>query len=560
MLKPKLFTIMESGYSREQFAKDVSGGLIAGIIAIPLSIALAIASGVSPEKGLYTAIIAGLIVSLLGGSRVQIGGPTAALILITYSIIDEKGYPALVLATIMAGIILILMGLLKMGSVFKFIPYPITTGFTSGIAVLIFFQQIKAFLGLKTGKLPSRFVPMLTTYIKSIDTFSISSLIIGIIALLIIIGWPYIYRRIPSFLVAIIITTGLVRFLGINVATIGDQFESLNVLPSFTLPRFNLSEVIDLLPEALTIAVLIGIEAILSAVVADGMVGDTHEPNVEIVAHGTANIISALFGGLPATGAVHRTAANVRNGGRTPISGIVHSVCVFVVMLLFMPLVRFIPLSALAAILMVIAFNMDAWNAFKSLFKAPKTDIAVFIVTFILTLLADLVVTIELCIIMSAFLFMKQMSDVTRIESIKAELEDRHDIVLNNPEGINPSIQIFQVYGPFFYGAADKFTSTVQQNISRTHVMIIQMNNVPFMDETGYHSLFKTYSFCRSRRILLLFTHVNMQPISVMEKHGFIELVGKDNFCPDIENAIERANAYIELQSKYNYRKVDKTA
>jgi len=561
MLKPKLLTVLKEGYSKEQLIKDLTAGIIVGIIAIPLSIALAIASGVSPEKGLYTAIIAGFILSLLGGSRVQIGGPTGAFVVIIYEIIEKKGYSALVVATILAGILLIFMGLMKLGNVIKFIPYPLTTGFTSGIAVIIFFQQLKDFLGLKTHKLPAEFIPRLSAYIESIHTVSINSIIIGIIALLIIIGWPYINRRIPGALIAIIITTALVHLLNIDVVTIGDQYGNLKAtLPSLNLSGLNLTEALDLLPEAITIAVLAGIESLLSAVVADGMIGDSHRSNMELVAQGTANIFSVLFGGIPATGAIARTAANIRNGGRTPIAGIVHSISVLAIMMLFMPLAKLIPLSTLAAILMVVAYNMGEWHAFKSLSKAPKTDTAIFLATFVLTIFTDLVVAIEFGIIMAAFLFMKRMADITRIESIKEDLECNQDIVLNNPEGINPSIQIFQLYGPFFFGAADKFANTIKQNISRTHVMIIRMKHVPFMDETGYHALFKTYSYCRRHRILLLFTHVNEQPLSLMERHGFVELIGKDNFCPDIETAIIRANAYIELQNKYHSRKADKTA
>jgi len=552
MLKPKLFTTLKEGYTREQFMKDLTAGFIVGIIAIPLSIALAIASGVSPEKGLYTAIIAGFFISFLGGSRVQIGGPTGAFVVILYKIVQEKGYSGLVVATILAGLILILMGLLKLGSIIKFIPYPITTGFTSGIALVIFSQQIKDFLGLQTEKNPSEFIERIGEYAKAIDTININSLIIGIMAILIIIGWPYINKKIPGALVAILITTGAVQLLGIPVETIGDRFSDLKAaLPTFSLPAFDMKMITDLLPSAMTIAILAGIESLLSAVVADGMIGGKHRSNMELVAQGTANIFSALFGGIPATGAIARTAANVRNGGRTPVAGIVHSLTVLAVMMLFMPYAKMIPMSTLAAILMVVAYNMSEWRAFKNLFKAPKTDILVLLLTFSLTVIIDLVVAIEFGIVLAALLFMKRMADLTSMESMKEELTESPEIGLDNPEGIDPSIQIFQMRGPFFFGAADKFTSTVQDNIKPTRVMIIRMKHVPFMDATGYHALYKTYAYCRKRRILLLLTHIQQQPMSVLEKHGFVELAGKDNFCANIEEALVRAKAYVELTQRY---------
>lgn len=557
MLKPKLFTVLQEGYSREQLFRDLTAGFIVGIIAIPLSIALAISSGVSPEKGLYTAIIAGFIISLLGGSRVQIGGPTGAFVVIIYGIIQKKGYEGLVIATIMAGIIMIFMGLVKLGGVIKYIPYPITTGFTSGIAVVIFSQQIKDFLGLKTEKNPSEFIERIHEYIKAIGTIDIGSVLVGTIALLIIIGWPYINKKIPGALVAIIITTLAVQLLGIEVETIGDRFSDLKAaLPAFNIPSVNLALISDLLPSAMTIAFLASIESLLSAVVADGMIGGKHRSNMELVAEGTANIFSVLFGGIPATGAIARTAANIRNGGRTPIAGIVHSLTVFAIMMLLMPLAKMIPMTTLAAILMIVAYNMSEWRAFKNLLKAPKMDIAVLLLTFVLTVVLDLVVAIEFGIVMAALLFMKRMADYTKVESIKEDLEDSSDIALYSPEGINPAIQIYQIYGPFFFGAADKFTNTIQYNEKPTRVLILRLRHVPFIDATGYHALFKAYSYCRKKRILVLFTQLYDQPYKVLKNHGFIELVGADNFCENVEQALVRANAYIELQQKFPSKKL----
>ena len=557
MLKPKLFTVLQEGYSREQLFRDLTAGFIVGIIAIPLSIALAISSGVSPEKGLYTAIIAGFIISLLGGSRVQIGGPTGAFVVIIYGIIQKKGYEGLVIATIMAGIIMIFMGLVKLGGVIKYIPYPITTGFTSGIAVVIFSQQIKDFLGLKTEKNPSEFIERIHEYIKAIGTIDIGSVLVGTIALLIIIGWPYINKKIPGALVAIIITTLAVQLLGIEVETIGDRFSDLKAaLPAFNIPSVNLALISDLLPSAMTIAFLASIESLLSAVVADGMIGGKHRSNMELVAEGAANIFSVLFGGIPATGAIARTAANIRNGGRTPIAGIVHSLTVFAIMMLLMPLAKMIPMTTLAAILMIVAYNMSEWRAFKNLLKAPKMDIAVLLLTFVLTVVLDLVVAIEFGIVMAALLFMKRMADYTKVESIKEDLEDSSDIALYSPEGINPAIQIYQIYGPFFFGAADKFTNTIQYNEKPTRVLILRLRHVPFIDATGYHALFKAYSYCRKKRILVLFTQLYDQPYKVLKNHGFIELVGADNFCENVEQALVRANAYIELQQKFPSKKL----
>ncbi len=552
MLKPKLISVLHDGYSKAQFLKDLNAGFFVGIIAIPFCIALSIASGVSPEKGLYTSIIAGFLISLLGGSRVQIGGTTGAFVIIIYDIVTKKGYSGLVIATLLAGIILIFMGLIKLGGIIKFIPYPITAGFTSGIAVIIFSQQIKDFFGLQMAVTPPEFIPRITEYIKSFHTLSVNSLIIGIIAILIILGWPLINKKVPGTLVAIIVTTSVVKLLGIKVETVGDRYSNLSAaLPSFHFPEINLTLITELLPSALTIALLIGMQSLLSAVVADGMIGGKHRSNMELIAQGIANIVTVLFGGIPATGAIARTVANVRNGARTPIAGMVHSLTVLAVMMLLMPLAKMIPMATLAAILIIVAYNMSEWRAFRNLFKAPKTDIAILLATFVLTVVVDLVIAIEFGVVMAALLFMKRMADMTKVESIKSELEDSPDIALINPEGIDPAIQIFQIYGPFFFGAADKFTNTVRDNITPTRVIIIRMRHVPFMDATGYHALFKTYSYCRKRSILLLFTQVQSQPYELMDKHGFIELAGKDNICEDIEHALIRANAYLELNMKY---------
>ncbi len=552
MLQPKLFTVLKNGYTKEQLLRDVIAGIIVGIIAIPLSIALAISSGVSPEKGLITAIVGGFLISLLGGSRVQIGGPTGAFVVIIYKIIQDFGYSGLVIASLMAGAILIVLGLLRFGSAIKFIPYPITTGFTSGIALVIFSQQLKDFLGLKMEKNPSEFIERMEGYWKAIGTIQIESLVIGLVALAILIGWPYISKRIPGALVAIIVTTAMVQLLGIQVDTIGSRFTDLKpVIPQFSLPSTDWATVKSLVQPAFTIAILAGIESLLSAVVADGMIGGKHRSNMELVAQGIANIGSVLFGGIPATGAIARTAANVRNGGRTPVAGMVHSVTVFLIMLVLMPFAKLIPMTTLAAILIIVAYNMSEIRVFKGLLKSSKSDVFILLLTFALTVLIDLVAAIEVGIVLAAFLFMKRMADSTSIQSIRVDLQDQPDFALSNPDGIDPRIEIYQIDGPFFFGAADAFTNTIQDNIKPTRVLILRFRHVPFMDATAYQALYKVYTYCRRHRILLMFTQMQEQPLSILTKKGFIELAGPENFLPDIESAMPRAIAYLELHEKF---------
>ncbi len=552
MLQPKLFTVLKNGYTKEQLLKDIIAGIIVGIIAIPLSIALAIASGVSPEKGLITAIIGGFLISFLGGSRVQIGGPTGAFVVIIYKIIQDFGYSGLVIATLMAGVILILMGVLKFGSAIKFIPYPITTGFTSGIALVIFSQQLKDFLGLRMERNPSEFVERLVEYGKNIGTLQIQSLVVGLAALAILMGWPYLNKRIPAALIAILVTTAMVQLLGIQVDTIGSRFTDLKpVIPQFTLPTTDWATVRSLIQPAFTIAILAGIESLLSAVVADGMIGGKHRSNMELVAQGIANIGSVLLGGIPATGAIARTAANVRNGGRSPVAGIVHSLTIFLIMLILMPFAKLIPMTTLAAILMIVAYNMSEIRVFKGLLKASKADVLILLLTFVLTVLIDLVVAIEVGLVLAAFLFMKRMADSTSIQSIREDLQDQPDFALTNPDGIDPRIQIYQIDGPFFFGAADSFANTIQDNIAPTQVLILRFRHVPFMDATAYQALYKVYTYCRRHRILLMFTQMQDQPLAILEKNGFLELAGRENFMPNIEMAMPRAQVYLELHEKF---------
>jgi SulP family sulfate permease len=547
MFVPKLVTCLKD-YSKEQFSKDFIAGVIVAIIALPLAIALAIASGVSPEKGIYTAIVGGFIISLLGGSRVQIGGPTGAFVVIVFGIIEKHGIDGLIVSTIMAGFFLIIMGLLKFGSMLKFIPYPITTGFTSGIAITIFSTQIKDFFGLTMKTVPSEFIPKWIAYFNNLNTLNIQSISIGILSLLIIIFWPKINKKIPGTLVAIVLTTVLVLLFNLNVETIGSRFGNIsNSLPSISIPHTSFAMIKELMLPALTIAILGGIESLLSAVVADGMIGSSHRSNMELVAQGIANVFSGLVGGIPATGAIARTAANVKNGGRTPIAGIVHALSLLVILLLFMPYVKLIPMSSLAAILIIVSYNMGEWEAFQKIFKAPKSDAAVFLVTFSLTLFFDLVIAIGIGLLISALLFMKRMADVTDVRYILDEHEDKDQIELIDSIKTPEHVSIYEINGPFFFGAADKFVHAIREIGIPTKILILKMSNVPAIDATGYHALEMLYDICKKHHTQLIMLNLQEQPINALEKYGFVKILGNENFCSNVEEAIERANALLKV-------------
>lgn len=543
LLIPKSITCLK-GYTKEQFMKDFSAGIIVAIIALPLSIALAIASGVSPEKGLYTAIIGGFIVSLLGGSRVQIGGPTGAFVVIVYGIIQKYGMDGLLISTIMAGIFLILMGLLKLGSLIKYIPSSITSGFTSGIAIVILSTQVKDFLGLTMSSVPSEFLAKWTAYINSMNTINIQSLSIAILTLLIIILWPKISKKIPGTFVAIIIATVIAMVLNLKIDTIGSQFGELSsALPKLVVPKVSFEMINQLMLPALTIAILAGVESLLSAVVADGMIGGKHRSNMELIAEGVANIFSGMFGGIPVTGAIARTAANVKNGGRTPVAGIVHSFGILIIMMLFMPYVKLIPMASLASILVLVAYNMMEWESFKQIFKAPKGDALVFIVTFILTIFLDLVVAIGVGVVLSSFLFMKKMAEVTDVKCIVDDINDDEisDVIRNvqTPKDVS----IYEISGPFFFGAANKFVNAVREMGTPPKILIIKMESVPFIDGTAYHSLEMLYDLCEKHYTKLIILQIQEGPLKVLKNYGFTKLLGEDNFCNDMDGAIERAKA-----------------
>ena len=540
-IKPKFFSVMKN-YTREQFIKDIIAGLIVAIIALPLSIALAIASGVNPEQGLYTAIIAGFFISFLGGSRVQIGGPTAAFVVIIYGIIAEHGIPGLIIATLLAGVMLILMGLFHFGDLIKFIPKTITIGFTLGIAIGIVVGQIKDFLGLNMGAVPAEFLTKLVAYSHNLGSINYITLAIGILALLIQIFWPKVSKKIPGSLVAIIVTTLLVAIFKLPVKTIGDLYTIKAGLPSFSMPVLSFSLVREMILPAFTIAMLAAIESLLSAVVSDGMIGSKHKSNAELVGQGVGNILSALFGGIPATGAIARTAANVKNGGRTPVAGMVHALTLLLILLFLMPYASYIPMSCLAAILIIVGYNMSGWRTFVRILKtAPKSDITVLIITFLLTLFFDLVIAIEFGMVLAAFLFLKRMSDIAEVRQwtyIGSSEDEKlsEDVDLKY---VPKNTIVYEVFGALFFGAANVFTSFKHEE--GKNVLILRMRNVPVMDISGVEALEEILETCKKRNLTLILSHVNEQPYHAMEKAGFVEKIGSENICENIDASLERA-------------------
>lgn len=538
-LKPKLFSVMK-GYTGAQLLKDVTAGIIVAIIALPLSIALALASGVNPEQGLYTAIVAGFIVSFLGGSRVQIAGPTAAFATIVAGIVASEGMDGLVLSTIMAGIIMILMGVCRFGALIKYIPGTITNGFTFGIAVTILIGQIKDFLGLTFQNAPIETVDKVKEIILCISSFNWQACLVGLLSLAILILWPKKLEKIPASLIAVIVCAAVVKLCGLHVNTIGDLYTISSAPPHLTLPAVTLSRVRALLPNAATIAILAAVESLLSCVVADGMIGSKHRSNMELVAQGAANIGSALFGGIPATGAIARTAANVKNGGRTPIAGMVHAVVVLIILVVLMPYASLIPMPTIAAILFVVAYNMCGWRNIRNTIRtAPKSDIAVLFITLILTVVFDLVVAIGVGLVLAALLFMKRMADVTEAHAwveVDDEDTDPDHILLKK---IPQNTRVYEINGPMFFAASDKFRYVLSdQNID---ILCIRMRNVPAIDATGVETLMRMVQRCERHGVKVIFSHVNEQPMHAMEKAGFIEQVGRENFCDHIDTALLRA-------------------
>lgn len=541
-LIPKLFTVMKD-YTKEQFVKDLIAGIIVAIIALPLSIALALASGVTPEKGIYTAITAGFVISFLGGSRVQIAGPTAAFATIVATIAAKNGMDGLIVATVMAGIILMIMGFLRLGSLIRFIPYTITTGFTAGIAVTIFVGQIKDFLGLQVVSEEPLIetVDKLKAVFEFIGTTNVWALAVGMLCMVILIVWPMIPKIniIPPSLIAVIVSIAVVKGFSLPVNTIGDLYTISNSLPTIALPHVTFSMINNLLPDAFTIAILAAIESLLSCVVADSMVNGHHRSNMELVAQGAGNIVSALFGGIPATGAIARTAANVKNGGRTPVAGMVHAVVLLLILVILMPYAALIPMPAIAAILFMVAYNMCGWRDFVYLCKtSPKSDIIVLVTTFVLTVLFDLVVAIEIGMVMAAVLFMKRMSEVTQVNGwryIDSD-EDPDSIMLRT---VPENTLVYEISGPMFFGAADKLLQIGVK--STTNCLVLRMRSVNAIDATAMHNLEKLYDICKSKGVTMVLSHVNEQPMSIMKKAGFDKKIGAENFCAHIDEALERA-------------------
>lgn len=538
LFQPKLFTSLKS-YSKKQVVNDLIAGVIVAIIALPLSIALAIASGVSPEKGLYTAIIAGFVIAFLGGSNVNISGPTAAFATIVAGIVAQFGTSGLVIATIMAGLILIVMGLLKFGTLIKYIPHTITTGFTSGIALTIVIGQIKDFLGLTfpEGMPTVETAEKVEAIAKSITTFNIQALLVGAIGMAILIVWPKISKKIPGSLIAVVVGVIIVKAFKMDVNTVGDLYTISRDLPSFSMPEFSFETVKQLVPSAFTIAILAGIESLLSCVVSDGMINDRHNSNTELIAQGVGNICSGLFGGIPATGAIARTAANVKNGGRTPVAGIVHALVLLLILVVLMPYAAWIPMPIIAAILFMVAYNMCEWRQFVKICKtAPKSDILVLVVTFVLTVVFDLVVAIEVGMIIAVVLFMKRMADVAHIRTWS---EKPHENDSERLKEIPAHTEVVEFEGPMFFASAEKFSKIPMGEDIR--VIILRMRNVPALDATAMRSLNEIYSICKHSDRTLLLSHTNEQPLSVMKKAGFIDKVGEEHFLANIDEALAYA-------------------
>mgnify|MGYP001161906477 CR=1 FL=1 len=556
MLIPKLWTTLRT-YDRHQFAADLTAGVVVGIVALPLAIAFAIASGVGPERGLYTAIIAGLLISVLGGSRVQIGGPTGAFIVIVYGIVQTHGLEGLMIATLMAGVMLIGLGVARLGGAIKFIPYPVVVGFTSGIAVIIFSGQVKDLLGLEMDAVPAQFVAQWRAYAGHLGAVDPVTIGVSAVALAILLLWPRVSRRIPGPFVALVVTTAAVHLFNLPVETIGDRFGEIQAgLPRPSLPHVSLAQVGVLIGPAFAIAMLAAIESLLSAVVADGMIGGRHRSNIELVAQGVANIASPLFGGIPATGAIARTATNVKNGGRTPVAGVVHALTLLLITLFFGRWAAMIPLATLAAILVIVAYHMSDWRTFRAELRAPRSDVIVLLSTFTLTVVFDLVVAIEVGMVLAAFLFMRRMVEVANVNVFTREFSET-DIDVPDPHGllaleVPKGALVYEINGPFFFGAAEMFKDTVGRIDDRPRVLVLRMRRVPAIDSTGIHALRELMRSCRKDGVLVVLSGVQPQPREALARSGLIEEVGEENVFDHIDAALNRARAYlgVEVESK----------
>ena len=558
--RPKLFTMMKT-YTKADFMTDLMAGIIVGIVALPLAIAFGIASGVSPEKGIITAIVAGFIISFLGGSKVQIGGPTGAFIVIIYGIIQEYGIDGLMVATMMAGVLLILLGIFKLGTAIKFIPYPIIIGFTSGIAVTIFTTQIADIFGLdfKGEKVPGDFIGKWILYFHHFDTVNWWNVIVSVVSVFIIAITPKFSKKVPGSLVAIILVTVGVYCLkmygGITcIDTIGDRFSIKAQLPEAAVPALDWEAIKNLFPVAITIAVLGAIESLLSAAVADGVIGDRHDSNTELIAQGIANFVSPIFGGIPATGAIARTMTNINNGGKSPVAGIVHAVVLLLILLFLMPLAQYIPMACLAGVLVIVSYNMSGWRVFKGLLKNPKSDVAVLLITFFLTVIFDLTVAIEVGLVIACVLFMKRVMETTKISVITDEIDPNNESDLEVHEEhlmIPQGVEVYEINGPYFFGIATKFEEIMSRLGDRPKIRIIRMRKVPFIDSTGIHNLTTLCEMSQKENIHIILSGVNEKVHKVLEKSGFYELLGEENICSNINEALEVATREIaEINAK----------
>lgn len=551
--KPKLFYTLKN-YSRASFTADLMSGLIVGIVALPLAIAFGIASGVSPEKGIITAIVAGFFVSLFGGSRVQIGGPTGAFIVIVYGIIQQYGESGLMIATIMAGVFLILLGLFHLGTIIKYIPYPIVVGFTSGIALTIFSTQLKDFFGLTVDNVPGDFIEKWIVYVRHFHTIDLWSTLVGVLSVVIIALTPRFSKKVPGSLVAIVVMTVgvwlLKTYAGVtSVATIGDRFSISAALPDASVPSMTWDTIKGLISPAVTIAILGAIESLLSATVADGVTGDKHNSNQELIGQGIANVFSPIFGGIPATGAIARTMTNINNGGRTSVAGIVHAVVLLLIFLFLMPLAQYIPMACLAGVLVVVSYNMSGWRTFKELLRNPKSDVGVLLVTFFLTVIFDLTIAIEVGLLLACLMFMKRMAESTQISVITDDLDPNKesDIELHEEHLTIPDrVEVYEINGPYFFGIANKFEEEMIRIGDRPKVRIIRMRKVPFVDSTGIHNLTNLCHMSQREGIIIVLSGVNPRVHETLEKAGFYELLGKDNICSNINEALAKAREIVK--------------
>src|SRR3954470_13826405 len=539
MFIPKSIVCLREGYTRERLMRDLISGVVVGIVALPLALAFAIASGVPPERGLYTAIVAGFLISALGGSRVQIGGPTGAFVVIVYGIVAKFGYDGLVICTMIAGFILIILGLARMGALIKFIPYPVVTGFTAGIAVIIFSGQMKDFLGMKMGAVPAEFVDKWVAYAEHFDSISIPTLLVALGTLIVLIVWPRISTKVPGPFVAMILATAAVKLFNLPVETIGSRFGAVPTsFPMPHIPSVPLEHFKELISPSLTVALLAAIESLLSAVVADGMIGSRHKSNMELVAQGVANIASPIFGGIPATGAIARTATNIRTGGRTPLAGMVHAIVLLLILVFAGKWAAMVPLASLAAILVIVAYHMSEWRSFAGLLRAPKSDIVVLILTFALTVFVDLTVAVQVGIVVASLLFMKRMSDLTNIEAITRELRDENEETPVAGREIPGDVQIYEVNGPFFFGAADKLKDVMTEIARPPRVFILRMRNVPAIDATGIHALEQMAKKCRHQGTQLILTEVREQPLRAITGAQKLDIF---NLAEDLDSALARS-------------------